>query len=318
MKRMMILLMIMKLNLSFSQNLVPNPSFESIINCPFTVSQVDFAEDWVSFGQSPDYYSFCSNVNSGVSIPYNVAGYQFPSHGSAYMGIQTFFTPGTREFFGCQLTDTLILGTRYFFSMKVVCSYGDFQHGVAAACASSKLGVRFSTVQYSINNSTPINNFAHIWTDSILRDTVNWTIISGSFIADSSYSYLSIGNYFDDSHTDTVQFISGYGRAYYLVDEICLTSDSGNCESISNTIEKINNENLIDFDPSLNLINFNFNVKINYVQIYNIVGELYYNQCNYQLLNCKPIEIIKFKSGVYIVCVGLNKGMISKKIIKIN
>ena len=70
--------------------------------------------------------------------------------------------------------------------------------------ASNKLGAKFSTVSYSYSNPIQINNFAHVYSDSVIKDTTSWTLIKGEFTADSAYQYISIGNFFDDINTDTI------------------------------------------------------------------------------------------------------------------
>jgi hypothetical protein len=64
----------------------------------------------------------------------------------------------------------------------------------------------------------------------VITDTANWTLVSGSFVADSAYRYIVLGNFFDDAHTDTVHFIPGpSAAAYYLYDAICVSSVPGEC-----------------------------------------------------------------------------------------
>ena len=42
--------------ISFAQNLVPNPSFEDTLRCPNAVNQVDSAVGWIAYKGSPDYF----------------------------------------------------------------------------------------------------------------------------------------------------------------------------------------------------------------------------------------------------------------------
>jgi len=101
---------------------------------------------------------------------------------------------------------------------------------IGQRCATNKTGVLFSTVPYSYSNPPPRNNFAHIYTDSIITDTAGWTTISGTFVADSAYEYIIIGNFFDNSHTDTLLFDSlTFCVPYYYIDDVCVAIDSNNC-----------------------------------------------------------------------------------------
>jgi hypothetical protein len=51
-------------------------------------------------------------------------------------------------------------------------------------------------------------------------------IIFGSFIADSAYDHLYLGNFFDTAHTDTIMDAPLTLGAYYFIDDVCVSSDS--------------------------------------------------------------------------------------------
>ena len=50
--------------------------------------------------------------------------------------------------------------------------------------ASNNLGMLFSTNSYSETNPVPVNNFAQFNWPFVVEDTLDWKLISGSFIAD--------------------------------------------------------------------------------------------------------------------------------------
>ena len=60
-------------------------------------------------------------------------------------------------------------------------------------------------------------------------------MVSGSFVADSAYQYLMIGNHFDNAQTDTVAVGSSINppTAYLFIDNVCVTSDPEGCPSNS-------------------------------------------------------------------------------------
>jgi hypothetical protein len=51
---------------------------------------------------------------------------------------------------------------------------------------------------------------------------MNWQIVSGFFIPDSAYEFLSIGNFFVDSLTSYIAFDSAASAAYYFIDDVTL------------------------------------------------------------------------------------------------
>lgn len=227
-------------------NLVPNPSFENYNTCPNDVAGVGSFGNWVigwwDSSTTPDYFNQCGD--ECVSIPYNACGFQYPYDGIAYAGLVTISSdyinaPTYRECISAKLVDTLIIGEEYFFSMQVAkASFSvSLFDSAGGGCshefngATNKMGVLFTTNKYDNINNVPINNFAHIYSDSIITDTTNWTRISGSFIADSAYLYINIGNFFDDAHTDSVYLYHisqspNSCRAYYYVDSVSLYSES--------------------------------------------------------------------------------------------
>jgi hypothetical protein len=222
-----------------AQNLVPNPSFEQFDTCPNNQDQIRYATGWYeAFSNAPtyngDYYNACDTIPDNFSVPYNLMeGYKPAATGNAYFGIFTYdsYYPNTaKEFIGIQLTNPLTIGKKYYVSVKF-----KVEINVAVQCldcAMNHIGVLFSTVNHKHNgyfDTTGANiNYAHIYADSIIKDTVNWTTVSGFFTADSAYKYILIGEFFDSVHIATLIFpgVNPCGNrhtAYYFVDDVMVT-----------------------------------------------------------------------------------------------
>jgi gliding motility-associated-like protein len=204
--------------LCIGQNLVKNPSFEDYTSCPYTYyARVHDATGWSEFRESPDYANSCAG-----SIPYTPGGnYQIPLTGNAYCAFIAYgvYQNGNyREHICGTLCQTLTIGQKYFVSINV--TLGENSDGPC-----NKIGVRLSTVA-SADPSIfgPLPNSAHVYTNSMISDSVNWVKIKGSFIADSAYNYIVIGNFFDEANTTK----SGTG-AMYLLDDVCVSPDSLTC-----------------------------------------------------------------------------------------
>lgn len=219
--------------LNAQNNLVNNGSFEIYSACPTTLDQVTRATGWSSYSGSPDYFNVCAPPGN-LSVPSNGFGYQNAYSGVGYAGLIAYDIGGfVREIIGSQLSQTLAIGSKYFVSMKVALAEFDAVNKQYVPC--NKIGIRFSTVSclgsdfpYPGTDAAPINNFAHVYTNTIISDTLNWTTVSGSFIADSSYKYVMIGNFFDDANTDTIYRSNGI-RSYFFVDDICVSTSSMPC-----------------------------------------------------------------------------------------
>lgn len=211
-------------NISFAQNLVPNPGFEMYDTCPNTVGQFNFTTNWNILYNSPDYYNSCC-TNPLVSVPYNMLGYQYADSGNAYAGFWCYSDPLYREIIGTQLTSPLVVGQKYYVRFRINLS---LNYNSNSAC--DKVGLRFTTVQHSPTNPPPINNTADIYTTNIITDTLNWTTVSGSFIANAAYSFIEIGNFFDNANTN-IQVIrfQNSDYAYYYIDNVCISTDSMEC-----------------------------------------------------------------------------------------
>ncbi|MBK9599335.1 MAG: hypothetical protein IPO60_13715 [Flavobacteriales bacterium] len=65
----------------------------------------------------------------------------------------------------------------------------------------------------------PLGDFAQVYSQAVVADTLNWDLVSGSFVADSAYQYVVIGNHFRNALTDTLP-VGPYlgGVAYHFVD----------------------------------------------------------------------------------------------------
>lgn len=219
-----IFLFVIALPIKAQENLVPNGSFEEHTGCIFLDSDCN---DWVSFRDSPDYFHYCfSNSYS------NGAGFQLPRTGEAYAGFIGYDknNSNAREYFGVALTSTLITGEKYYVSFYV--SSGYKKH--ALNITHNNIGVMFTTYSYyDPFGALPLPNFAHINETEIISDTINWIKISGSFIADSAYTFIVIGNFFDNTFIDTLNFPDSVGnfRSYYFIDDVCVSKDSCLCDT---------------------------------------------------------------------------------------
>jgi hypothetical protein len=192
-------------------------------------AQLDCTINWFFADGSTDYYNSCS-PQGNMSVPYNVRGFQYAASGNAYIGMITYglnepAPPYYREPAMTKLTQTLSSGTKYYVSFKAVLTLNDFE----SCCASNKLGALFSKVPYSTTNKAPINNFAHVFTNSIISDTLNWTTVAGSFVSDSAYQYITIGNFFSSPNTSYIDYKGNFPQtsaAYYYIDDVKVSTDS--------------------------------------------------------------------------------------------
>jgi hypothetical protein len=209
----------------FAQNYVPNYSFENDSACPNNYNQVNYCTGWKKSlnNNVPQYHTeylhACGAPN--FSVPSNTWGNQAAATGQAYMAevtmapqVQTDY----RENIYTQLMVPLQPGVTYEVSLKV--SFTD-----NSQYASNNFGVKFATTP-----NFPINNISHVYSTAVINDKQNWVTVSGSFVADSAYQYIGVGNFFTDANTISVVDCPGcpFTQHGYFVDDVCVIRQSPN------------------------------------------------------------------------------------------
>ncbi|MBL0330259.1 MAG: T9SS type A sorting domain-containing protein [Bacteroidetes bacterium] len=296
-------------------NLVPNPSFEQYTGCPDYWDQINYTLDWTAYKGSPDYYNICGAVDS-FSVPQNFIGYQLPASGSAYCGVILYDKAnfGNDELIGANLTAPLLIGTKYFVSFKSVLKYNN---PFDICCGQNKMGVKFSTMSYNISSPPIQNNFAHVYSSAVISDTSNWTQVFGSFVSDSMYTNVMLGNFFDNASTTINDIQPANNSSYYFIDDICVSTDSLYALNyIYTDVPEIESSKIFIYpNPTSEFIKISsekfkdaFSVKI-----YNTLGqEVYSVNSN----NNEPIDISKFNNSILLIKVIYNNQEYFSKIIK--
>jgi hypothetical protein len=295
------------------QNLVPNPSFEDVLKCPDGNNNITDCESWMNMGTlntTPDFFHTCATLPQ-ITPPTLQFGYQYPRSGNGMAGIITYIWqhspgwPDYREIIGTQLTSPLVVGQKYFVSFYV--NNAGYQPGWQHI-GSNKTGMRFSTVPRSEQDPPLLDNFAHLYTDSILVDTLGWYKISGSFIADFAYPYLLLGNFFDENNTDTIIFGGapfGGSSAYYYVDDVCVTTDSLYNEGWTNIPDyQSQSTSIVCYpNPVSDILSVNSTIPITSIELTNYLGQTVLKQ---QGLNAKNLELVvkHIPPGQYIFKAG--------------
>ncbi|MBL8011924.1 MAG: T9SS type A sorting domain-containing protein [Flavobacteriales bacterium] len=222
-----------------AQNLVPNPSFELLDTCPYTIGfqPGDRPLYWHSWLNSPDYFHACAgslqDIDTLVSVPQNGFGYQYAWEGDAYIGGWCYWVNDDyREYIGVPLLEPLEIGQTYLVSFRVNLAVNGSYVWSMGAC--NNVGVLFTMASNAWSGTTgppfPFRNYAHVYSPGIIADSLGWTLVSGSFTADSAYQYLVLGNFFTNALTDTIGLPPWNGEvAYYFIDEVCVSREEGGC-----------------------------------------------------------------------------------------
>jgi hypothetical protein len=198
------------------QNLVPNNTFDQHSKCPDGSGNF-YCSSWSSFGGNPEYFNGCA-TDTAYGIPMNKRG----GHGiyltNSYCALLAYTTSAQnkRDYLGAKLIKPMIPGQAY-----TLCAH--FSNCSGSNCAVDKLGFQFSTKPHSKSNPlNPSNQPAAFQGTIVKANSGTWTSFGVTYIADSAYTYVAYGNFFDDQHTDTLNEgpiqASGYSSYYYVGD----------------------------------------------------------------------------------------------------
>jgi len=311
------------------QNLVPNFSFEQYDSCPNFADELERCINWNKFSatiSTPDYYNACTP--SFMNVPNSFNGYQQDHRNcGAYVGLVTYGpTPvNYREQIGIELSQTLIIGQKYFLSFYTVMAEVIYPNGYHYAMPSNGIGLRLSTVAYDGNNPCPIDNFAHLYSTAVINDSINWTRITSSVVADSAYNYIIIGNFLDDMTIDTMHYTCDSCLnylSYYYVDDVCLSTDSLFCNGGIDLIPCNVGINEIK-SPPFNVYPNPLNDKLNISTNNNGLSEIILYDMSLRILlrhefmNSITLNIGQLAKGVYLYQVRNKNGVIKKgKVVK--
>jgi hypothetical protein len=140
-----------------------------------------------------------------------------------------------------------------------------------------------------------------------ITDTLNWTLISGNFIADGGENFLIIGNFDDDAGTGSLLINSNVGGLYYayiLIDNVSLTPSTGLENYETDARVRIYPNPVTDY-LHIELDN------INYCQItlYDLAGRIVINET---LNNSRILNVSCLTKGSYFFEIKNNNSIIQQ------
>jgi hypothetical protein len=286
-----------------AQNLVPNGSFEEGDPCPSTYAAINELDHWYfgiqlpdmdwNFWPSPDWWHTCSPFEP-LQPPNVAAGYQEPLSGGGMAGILTSLNniANHREVLSIQLSEALEVGETYTFMMSAVRAVSQ---GIGGA--SNRLGVKLTTFPYWITEEGPVDNMAHFSIEEALEDTTNWHTYIHEIIADSSYLYLHLGNFYDDSQTTIINYdYVVVLRPYYFLDDISLIKASISSTDRTNVTTSLR----IFPNPVSQTLNLECSQGITNIQMISLSGQVIFEKKLYRDEHYE-LNTSAWSSGVYLL-----------------
>lgn len=143
-------------------------------------------------------------------------GNQEPRSGHAFAGLMNVPGPNSlyREYIQSKLTHPLIPGQMYEVSWYV--SLGESSTLTAKGWGAYFSTAKIDTIGYSLAGLRP-----QVQVHTLVRDTLGWVRISGTFTATRAFKYLNIGFFSPTSQTSW--YLTGHGSqaaAYYFIDDV--------------------------------------------------------------------------------------------------
>jgi len=204
----------------FSQtNMVPNYSFEDIISCPQTqgFTFYSYTPPWFSANENtPDIFNSCSTPTT-LGVPFNCLGYQYAKTGQGYAGF-AWETSNNCDYLSVMLITPLKAEKKYCISFYV-------NPGNQTYYVMDRIGAYLSIDSIYVSTYAYLHYIPQIESPSgvIISDTVNWTEISGEYIAAGGEQYITIGCFRPDSmvqiaYNDTIHPPGAW--PYYYLDDV--------------------------------------------------------------------------------------------------
>lgn len=211
----------------WAQNLVPNPDFSLVTDCPGQVSeppcpfQFDCIVDWypVTPYQPPWIFHVCGSDARG--LPYQGFTYQEAKKGEGIIGIVAIGTDcySRRAMAGCALLDTMQAGVEYYVSFYV----NRREEFGGNRTYYDAIGASFSDTMVVFQAdclTPPIVPPPAIWAREVIRDTVGWEKVSGCYTARGRERHMIIGSMKPFDH---LKMEPGEGTAsslFYYIDDV--------------------------------------------------------------------------------------------------
>jgi hypothetical protein len=200
-------------------NLVPNDSFETYTSCPTSFSQLSNATPWdVPTQGTSDLYNACVTGFPPFPVPGmpgSPFGFQYSRTGNGHAGFTVRNVNDYHEYITVPLNAPLVANASYTVGFYV---------NLADTCDSAidRIGAHFSAGPIGpLNINTTLNLVPQVESPAniYLTDTVNWMLITGTFVAAGGENYMTIGNFHDDASTNWVPTGNTWPGAHYYIDD---------------------------------------------------------------------------------------------------
>lgn len=307
------------------QNLIPNYSFEDTTR---RVTPLFLPANWyTATSEGVNYFTPLQNsTNPYWGAPQSILGYQQARTGSSYIGMLVYHLytnrrNSKREYFQVQLKRALVQDSTY--CLQLFMSLADSSH----FASRNQFGVYFSNQSFFVNTDQYLPYTPQIIVSPLnyINDKVNWMEFNFSYKALGGEEYITLGNFNDTTHLDTIAVGGGdpsvisYLNTYYYIDDVWLS----HCDSLPDSSIGIKENSLassISVFP--NPFQEFFTVEINNsialsFRLFNLLGKDITNQIHLSNKgSAYHIQLSNIPRGIYFLQVSDGKERASFKLIK--
>lgn len=193
-----------------AQNIIPNPGFDDLTECPFDVGQILFTESWSSASNgTPDLYNECS-IGPFLQVPYagrSIDSYQLPRSGTGYSSIVVYNnnnsasgSTGNSEYIEAPLSEPMQAGKVYYLEFYVSPDFTPIRNNGFTDAVGMALSDTFYYREIRAMEALPLEPDIEN-RGTVIKDTVGWTRISGCYAANGGEKYAIIGNFRSTNET---------------------------------------------------------------------------------------------------------------------
>ncbi len=192
-------------------SLIPNPSFEDTVCCPFISSQLHCAVSWIQASNATsDYFNLCDYSSLGGN--HVVPQQPLPGNGNAYVG---FFINSNnyKEYVGACLNSPLLAGTSYTISFYTAYAIGNLSADLSIFGTSDCADLPWTSFDCPSN----LGNWQSL-SSQIVNYTSDgaWQQITMTFTPSVNINAISLGG--------TCGSVTGF--SYYYADELTVNATS--------------------------------------------------------------------------------------------
>lgn len=305
---------------AFSQEMVPNNSFENYTALPDSWSQWDRCSDWTNAGgepvdvfyAGPDYFHL--EGSGPVELPSVPPATVNPHTGSAIMGFLGYHDPSVgveniREYISVELSEPMVPGNSYEISFWITSG----ESGIGHYYKCDGIGILLTTEAPDQEGTGYIDAEPQAKIEGEFFSN-EWEEFTFEVEADLAYTHMTLGNFVSDEEISVSVAVEGplpFAGAYYFVDDFSVELSEVN----SLIDEEVQSPITLYPNPATNQVKLALpteNKELANYKIYNDIGELIINN---SFKTTTTINLEELAKGIYVIQVKQGESIWNERLV---